>query len=91
LSSVSNVQEVVEARNGSMALALAMILPFIALLAGVSIWYGYQTTYACLLYRIQLLNLKDIITSLLCLMQVFSFSFQYYEEPATFACDRNWL
>jgi len=37
-SNVSNVQEVVEARNGSMALALAMILPFIALLAGVSIW-----------------------------------------------------
>ncbi|CAL5043972.1 unnamed protein product [Urochloa decumbens] len=37
-SNVSNVQEVVEARKGSMALALAMILPFIALLAGVSIW-----------------------------------------------------
>ncbi|AQK83029.1 Choline/ethanolaminephosphotransferase 1 [Zea mays] len=47
-SNVSNVQEVVEARKGSMALALAMfgfatllletILPFIVLLAGVAIW-----------------------------------------------------
>ncbi|AQK83039.1 Choline/ethanolaminephosphotransferase 1 [Zea mays] len=39
-SNVSNVQEVVEARKGSMALALAMILPFIVLLAGVAIWYA---------------------------------------------------
>ncbi|BAF19002.1 Os06g0204400 [Oryza sativa Japonica Group] len=37
-SNVSNVQKVVEARKGSMVLALAMLLPFIALLTGVAVW-----------------------------------------------------
>ncbi|TVU12157.1 hypothetical protein EJB05_45787 [Eragrostis curvula] len=37
-SNIRNVGAVVEARKGSMELALAMILPFIALLFGVSIW-----------------------------------------------------
>uniref|UniRef100_A0A0D9WN18 Aminoalcoholphosphotransferase n=1 Tax=Leersia perrieri TaxID=77586 RepID=A0A0D9WN18_9ORYZ len=37
-SNVSNVQKVVDARKGSMVLALAMLLPFIALLAGVAVW-----------------------------------------------------
>ncbi|KAL6861852.1 hypothetical protein ACP4OV_017552 [Aristida adscensionis] len=37
-SNVSNVRNVVEARNGSMALALAMLVPFVALLAGVVVW-----------------------------------------------------
>ncbi|XP_062233359.1 choline/ethanolaminephosphotransferase 1-like isoform X2 [Phragmites australis] len=37
-SNVRNVRDVVEARKGSMELALAMILPFIALVAGVAIW-----------------------------------------------------
>ncbi|KAL6605994.1 hypothetical protein ACP70R_041647 [Stipagrostis hirtigluma subsp. patula] len=37
-SNISNVRKVVEARNGSMALALAMLIPFIALLGGVVVW-----------------------------------------------------
>uniref|UniRef100_A0A453R2D5 Aminoalcoholphosphotransferase n=1 Tax=Aegilops tauschii subsp. strangulata TaxID=200361 RepID=A0A453R2D5_AEGTS len=37
-SNIGNVQKVVDARKGSMELALAMLLPFIALLAGVAVW-----------------------------------------------------
>ncbi|GJN00636.1 hypothetical protein PR202_ga17832 [Eleusine coracana subsp. coracana] len=37
-SNIRNVSAVVEARKGSMELALAMILPFIALLFGVTVW-----------------------------------------------------
>uniref|UniRef100_A0ACD6ALN9 Uncharacterized protein n=2 Tax=Avena sativa TaxID=4498 RepID=A0ACD6ALN9_AVESA len=37
-SNIGNVQKVVDARKGSMGLALAMLLPFIALLAGVAVW-----------------------------------------------------
>uniref|UniRef100_A0A0E0L933 Choline/ethanolaminephosphotransferase 1 n=1 Tax=Oryza punctata TaxID=4537 RepID=A0A0E0L933_ORYPU len=37
-SNISNVQKVVDARKGSMVLALAMLLPFIALLTGVAVW-----------------------------------------------------
>lgn len=37
-SNIGNVQKVVDARKGSMELALAMLLPFVALLAGVAVW-----------------------------------------------------